>query len=86
MHALLSAARAELGWDGVSGSCAFPPMRGDKGGAALPRACRIVQRGSAAATVSDISSNELFEAPVVTADLFEVAASLRRRLGPASIL
>ena len=89
---MLAGARAALEWDGVSASCAFPPMRAHLTNAAeslaapgpsaqpltnLPRACRIVKRGHYGGRVSDISANELFETPVVSDDLFVVARALR---------
>ena len=80
-HEVLSAAQAVLGWDGISASCAFPPM--DETVAdhkCMPRACKLVARGRYDATASDISANELFETAVVSVDLFEAAARIREHL------
>ena len=75
---VLAAAQLSLGWEGSSASCVFPPMDPFVAKrASMPRLCRLVSRGLYSATVSDVSSNELFETPAVSTDLFVAAASLR---------
>jgi hypothetical protein len=75
---VLVAAQLSLGWEGSSASCVFPPMDPFVAKrASMPRLCRLVSRGLYGATVSDVSSNELFETPAVSTDLFVAAASLR---------
>jgi hypothetical protein len=81
LHEVLVAAQRGLSWDGFSASCALPRLdsTADVPGG-LPHTCRLVQRGRYDSMTSDISSNELFETPVVSIDPFNAAERLRMHL------